>query len=295
MPLWAVISLGAAFLQNLRTALQKALTPRVGVLGATYARFLFAVPWSLALVATLALRGEAVPMPGVRFAAWALTGAVAQIVATLLLLHLFSMRNFAVGNTFAKTETVQAALFGYVMLGDRLGPWALGGILVSLGGLVLLSATRGVGRAMLDRSAVVGLGSGAAFALSAVAYRAAALSLPDSGTLLMRPALTLACVTLTQTLLMSLWLGARRPDVVGAVVRAWRIAAPVGVAGMLASLGWFAAFTLASAAEVKAVGQVELLFSWITARFAFGERPSARETAGIALVSAGILLVILGR
>ena len=79
------------------------------------------------------------------------------------------------------------------------------------------------------------------------------------------------------------------------MLAAWRLAAPVGLAGMLASLGWFAAFGLATAAEVKAVGQIELLFSWLTARLAFGERPSLRETAGIALVSFGIAVLVLTR
>jgi hypothetical protein len=124
MPLWVAISLVAAFLQNLRTALQKTLTPRVGVLGATYARFLFAAPWAVLLVAVLVLSGgAALPRLTVAFAAWGLIGAVAQIAATLLLLHLFSLRNFAVGNTFAKTETVQAVLFGLLLLGDRIGRW----------------------------------------------------------------------------------------------------------------------------------------------------------------------------
>ena len=50
MSLWVAISLAAAFLQNLRTALQKALTPRVGVVGATCARFLFAAPWAVAVM-----------------------------------------------------------------------------------------------------------------------------------------------------------------------------------------------------------------------------------------------------
>ena len=129
MPLWVAISLGAAFLQNLRTALQKALTPRVGVLGATYARFLFAAPWAVLLVAVLMLReGAGLPRLGRAFAVWGLVGAVAQIGATLLLLHLFSLRNFAVGNTFAKTETVQSVLFGFLLLGDRVGALALAGI-----------------------------------------------------------------------------------------------------------------------------------------------------------------------
>jgi drug/metabolite transporter (DMT)-like permease len=291
MPLWVGLALLAAFLQNLRTALQKALTPRVGVLGATYARFIFAAPWALAL-AVLASGGN-LPVPTAAFLLWVPVGALTQIAGTLLLLHVFSLRNFAVGNTFARTETVQAALFGLVLLGDRMGSFALAGILVSLVGLVLLSATRGFGGGLFNRAAGLGLLSGASFALSAVAYRGASLALVDDGSLLVRPAYTLACVTLLQSLVMTLWLRARAQGTVAAVLRAWRVAAPVGLAGMLASLLWFTAFTLTSAAQVKAVGQVELLFSWLTARFAFGERPTARETIGIALVASGIVAVVL--
>jgi drug/metabolite transporter (DMT)-like permease len=294
MELWVALSVGAAFLQNARSALQKALTPRVGVLGAAYARFLFAAPWAVLLVAVLAAREGAVPAPTVAFAGWALGGALTQISGTVLLLHLFSLRNFAVGNTFARTETVQAALFGLVLLGDRLGGLATAGILVSLVGLVLLSATRGFGGGALNRAAAIGLASGASFAISAVGYRAASLSLAPTDGFLLRPAFTLASVTVLQAMLMSLWFRVREPGRISAVVSAWRVAAPVGITGMLASLGWFTAFTLATAAQVKAVGQIELLFSWLTARFAFGERPSPRETAGILLVASGIVLVILG-
>lgn len=291
---WVGLAVGAAFLQNLRSALQKALTPRVGVMGATYARFLFAAPWAVALVAVLAVREGAVPVPTPAFAGWALVGAFSQIAGTVLLLYLFSLRNFAVGNTFARTETVQAALFGLVLLGDRLDAVATAGIAASLVGLVLLSATRGIGGGVLNRAAAIGLASGATFAISGIGYRAASLSLAETRDFLLRPAFTLACVTVAQTALISLWFFVRGPGRIGAVVRAWRVAAPVGIAGMLASLGWFTAFTLASVAHVKAVGQVELVFSWLTARFAFGERPSGRETAGIVLVASGIVLVILG-
>ena len=295
MPLWVAISLAAAFLQNLRTALQKALTPRVGVIGATYARFLFAAPWAVLLVAVLVLgEGAHLPEPTAGFVVWGLVGAVAQIGATLLLLHLFRLRNFAVGNTFAKTETVQAVLFGFLLLGDRVGALALAGILVSLVGLVMLSATRGFGGGALNRAAATGLACGAAFAIAGIGYRAAALALADQGGLLIRPAFTLAYVTLVQSLILTGWLWLRAGGGIGAVLREWRIEALVGAAGMLASLGWFTAFTLVTVAQVKAVGQVELVFSWLTARVAFGERPSRRETLAIALVAGGILLVILG-
>jgi drug/metabolite transporter (DMT)-like permease len=292
MELWVALSLGAAFLQNLRTALQKALTGRVGVIGATYARFLFAAPWAVLLVGVLALReGAPLPVMTLPFVFWALAGAVAQIAATLLLLRLFAFRNFAVGNTFARTEVVQAAVFGLLLLGDRIAALPLAGILVSLAGVILMSAPRGAG--VFNRTAAIGLASGAAFALSAVAYRAASLSLADGGGVLIRPAFTLACVTLTQTLIMTAWMALMSPRRVWRVLRAWRLAALVGVAGMLASLGWFTAFALVPAAQVKAVGQVELVFNYLTAHLAFRERPTLRETLGIALVAAGIVLLVL--
>jgi drug/metabolite transporter (DMT)-like permease len=289
---WVAFSLASAFLQNLRTALQRSLTLRAGVLGATYARFLYAAPWAVLLVAALVWSGAPMPRPTAAFAAWGLVGALAQIAATLLLLRVFALRNFAAGNTFAKTETVQSALLGLLLLGDTIAALPLLGILVSLLGILLLSGERGLAGGILNRAAGLGLASGAGFALSGIAYRAAGLALEAEG-LLIRPAFTLACVTLAQALLMGAWLGARAPESLAAVLRHWRIAAPIGAAGMLASLGWFAAFTLVPVALVKAVGQVELVFSWLTARFAFGERPSPRETLAIALVSAGILLLIL--
>jgi len=292
MPAWVAVSVVAAFLQNLRSALQKTLTPRVGVLGATYARFLFAAPLAAGLVALLALR-EPLPRVTAGFVGWGLAGAGMQVGATLMLLRVFSLRNFAVGNTFAKTETVQAGLFGLVLLGDRLGALALLGIVGSLAGIVLLSTLRVEGRRAFDRAAGLGILSGSAFALSAVAYRVAALALGGEPGALMRPAFTLACVTLVQALVMGGGLAVAARGTIGAVLRAWRVAVPVGAAGMLASLGWFVALTVATAAQVKAVGQVELLFSWLTARYAFGELPALRETLGIALVAGGIVAVVL--
>jgi drug/metabolite transporter (DMT)-like permease len=293
MQAWVAIAVGAALLQNLRSALQKTLTAEAGLLGATYARFLFAAPWAVGLATALALERGVIPRPTAAFLAWGLFGALSQIVATLLLLAVFTRRNFAVGNTFAKTEAVQAAVFGLVLLGDRLSGLAVAGMAASLAGIVLISVRAVPGTALVGRAALLGLASGAAFALSAVAYRGATLALEGAPGALVAPSFTLACVTLVQTLALTLWLGLREPEAIVAVLRRWPTAALVGAAGMLASLGWFVAFTLATAAEVKAVGQVELLFSWLTARYGFGELPSVRETLGILLVAGGIVLVVL--
>lgn len=293
MEAWVALSIGAAFLQNLRSALQKSLTARVAVLGATYARFLFAAPWAL-LAALLLTRTGGVPGLTPAFAGWALLGAGAQIAAQMALLRLFTLRNFAVGNAFARTETILAALVGAVLLGDWLGLWPAVGILVSVAGVIVLSLNGGLRRAGFDRAAALtGLACGLGFALSSVSYRAASLGLQGDAGYLTRAAVTLAFVILAQTLAMTLWMRLRAPGAITAVLRAWRVAALVGLVGMLASLGWFAAFTLTSAAEVKAVGQVELLFSMLTARLAFGERPTVRELLGILLVGGGIVLLVL--
>lgn len=292
MELWAAISVAAAFLQNLRSALQKALTGRVDVLGATYARFLFAAPLAVLLAAAV-IRAAGPPGLGADFVGWALLGGAGQIAAQVLLLRLFRLRNFAVGNAFARTETVQAAILGAVLLGDWLAPLPALGILVSVAGVLLLSTGAGLPGGALNAAAGLGVASGTAFALSGVSYRAAALALDWEAGFFARAAVTLAFVTVAQTLVMTLWMRWRAPGAVTAVLRAWRVAAPAGAAGMLASLGWFSAFALAPAAQVKAVGQVELLFSYLTSRFAFGERASRREIAGIALVAGGIALLVL--
>jgi drug/metabolite transporter (DMT)-like permease len=244
----------------------------------------------------LLVRSDPAGAPGLSggFVAWAGTGAAAQIAGQVLLLRLFTLRNFAVGNAFVRSETIQAALIGAVLIGDRLGALPALGIVVSVAGMVLLSTRGALARGGFDRrAALIGIASGTAFALSGVSYRAASLGLEGEAGFLTRAAVTLAFVTLVQSLAMGLWLRLRRPGAVAAVVRSWRVAALVGVAGMLASLCWFAAFTLASAAEVKAVGQVELIFSMLTARLAFGEQPSRRELGGILLVAGGIVLLVL--
>ena len=136
------------------------------------------------------------------------------------------------------------------------------------------------------------LAAGALFGLSAIGYRAATLALP-AGDTLERAAVTLAAVTCFQTLAMLPWLRWRDPGEVTRVLARWRITALVGVTGMLGSLGWFVAFALQNAAYVRAVGQVELVFSALVSWLVFRERASGRELAGIGLLGVSIVLLVL--
>ncbi len=295
LELWIPITLAAAFLQNLRMMLQKHLKSQLSTNGVTYARFIWALP--LAVVFALVygrLSGQALPQLHGYFALYALIGGVAQILATVALVALFSLRNFAVGISFSKTETVQTALVGLFLLGDQITLWAGLGILISLIGVIFVSVEpkKIAGQGLLGRAALLGLASGAFFGVASVAYRAASLSL-ESGDFLMRAAVTLAVVTVMQTALMTIWMRWRQPGEMTRVIRAWRLTSLVGLTGMLGSLGWFAAFTLQNAAYVRALGQVELIFTFLASWLVFKEVIHRREMIGIALLLAGIVLLLL--
>ncbi|NJO37767.1 MAG: hypothetical protein HC871_09295, partial [Rhizobiales bacterium] len=129
MELWIPITVFAAFMQNVRSALQKHLKGRLSTSGATFTRFVFgAPPACLYLAALVTLGGHALPGTSSTFVLFAVAGGLAQILATALLVYIFSFRHFAVGTSFSKTETVQAALFGIIILGEGVGVGALFGI-----------------------------------------------------------------------------------------------------------------------------------------------------------------------
>jgi drug/metabolite transporter (DMT)-like permease len=201
-----------------------------------------------------------------------------------------------VGVALSKTETVQTVIFGILILGEVASLPAILAIAISLGGVVLISVqpTALAANGPFNRSALYGIGSGALFGISAVCYRGAALSLA-SGDFLIRAALTLAVVTLMQTVLMSAYLALREPGEIGRVFAAWRVTLWIGATGMVASLGWFAAMTLQNAAYVRALGEVELVFTFATSALVFGERSTGREIGGILLLVAGILLLLFAR
>ena len=295
MPLWIPVTIAAAFCQNLRNALQKSLRSRLSIWGATASRFVYAAPLAVLVFAVLTgATGQGVGAPPAGFFAYGIVGGLAQIVATGLLIGLFSRTHFAVATAFTKTEPLQTALFGIVLLGDTLTVGATVAILISLVGVVLVSVpgADAAGRWRLDSKVWIGVVSGGLFGLSAVAYRGASLSLPE-GAVILRASATLAFVTVFQALAVLGWLAWRERGEVARLLRAWRVAALVGLSGMLGSLGWFTAFTLENAAHVRALGQVEVIFTLAASVLFFRERLTGREVAGVLLVAAGVVVLVL--
>ncbi|APH70822.1 DMT family transporter [Aquibium oceanicum] len=299
MELWIPITLAAAFLQNLRSAMQKHLKGVMGTTGATFVRFGFGVPFALFFVLGLnRFAGYEFPAVNATFLAWAAVGGLGQIAATFLLVHLFSFRNFAVGTAYSRTEPAQAALFGLMFLGERVTAGVLAAIAVSVFGVMLISVAhtrltwRALFASLVSRNALIGLASGTLFGISAVAYRAASLSLGGPN-FMMQAAVTLVFVIVFQTVLMGGWMLWRDRAEIVRIRKAWKLSLLVGVAGACASFGWFMAMTLEHAAVVKALAQVEMIFTFASSVFFFRERITPLEVAGCAMIVGGILLLLL--
>ncbi|SCY96261.1 DMT family transporter [Paracoccus tibetensis] len=297
---WIALSVAAAAFQTLRFMLQKRLS--MGMLsagGATLARFWYSSPFVAALV-PLYLTARELPAPAIAPSFWpyALAGGASQILATWCVVALFAQRNFAVGITFKKTEVVQTALVGFVVLGDRIPSLGIAAILVGLTGVLALSEPpeprHRVWAGLKSRATILGIASGAFFAVSAVGYRGATLAV-DSADPLLRAGLSLAIITVMQSIALSLWLVVREPGEFSRVIAVWRTALWIGLSGLAGSLCWFTAFTLQNAAMVFAVGQVEVIFSILVATMVFGERISRRELTGMALITLSVTIAVLVR
>ena len=299
--LWIAVTIWAAFAQTLRNAAQRRLTAELGTLGATLVRFLYGLPFALLwLWAVLEWTGVPPPAPGAGFAGWVALGALSQIAATALLLRTMQERNFALGVAYSKTEVIQVALFAFVALGDRLSIAALLAIACATVGVLLLSPAdrqrplRALVSGWTGRPALLGLASGTGFAFAAVGYRGAALAF-DGTTYLVAAAMTLAAALALQTAALGGWLLARSPATVAGVVREWRPSLFAGFMGAAASAGWFTAFAIEPAANVRTLGLIELIFAYVVSLKLFRERLSRLELAGMALIALGIIGVTLGR
>ena len=299
MELWIPLTIGAAFFQNIRSAMQKHLRGKLSTLGAAYVRFLYAWPIALLyLFAVIVIEGHPLPGFSASFLIYALLGGICQIMFTVFLLWLFSFHNFAVGTTFSKLETVMVAIFGLLLLGDKLTPAVVIAIAMSTVGLVVLSAGQvklnpgNLISGMWRLPTLIGLACAAWLGMSVVLFRAASLSL-NLDSFMVAAGLTLLIVLILQIAIMTALIGIREPGQLARVRTHWRPAMLVGVSGGLASIGWFSAFTLQNSTYVRALGQIELIFTFVATLLFFREKVARTEIAGIALITAAIIIILL--
>lgn len=289
--LWALFTLLGAASQTARNAMQRELTATLGTVGATHVRFLFGFPFALLFLAGVRA-GTATPFPSpdLSFWAWVLFGALSQILGTGLMLGAMRDRSFVVATAYIKTEPVQVAVFGLAFLGDKLTLPIIAAILIATAGVVLTSLKPGQS-VQGYRPLTLGLAAAAMFALAAVGFRGAIISLPTPS-FVMAATFTLVIGLLLQSAFLSVYLMLREPAVLRAIARAWRQSLFAGFMGALGSQFWFLAFALATAASVRTLALVEVLFAQGVARFIFKQETTRRDAMGVALIVAGVVLLL---
>ncbi len=291
--LWIPFTLVAALGQVARNAMQRSLTGPLGTWGATNIRFLFGFPFSLLFFAgVIWATGDAIPWPGFDFWPWLLLGALSQIAATGMMLAAMNERSFVVTTAYLKTEAIQTAIFGFVFLGDHLNLWKVVAILIATVGVVVTALRPGAARGLVSlRPTLLGLSAAAAFALSAVGFRGAIIVVPDV-TFVTAATFTLVFGLGVQTLVLTIYLLARAPQVLRDILRLWRPSMLAGFVGAAASQFWFLAFALTAAANVRTLALIEVLFAQAVAYYSFKQPVALREILGIILIVLGVALLV---
>ena len=295
---WVYLTLMASAAQSVRTGGQKHLTQHMSTFAVSLVRFVYGLPFVGAYFCFLMYAYERdIPVLTLYFLGFCLLGGVGQILATALLVFLFSFRNFAVGTTYARTEAFLTAVAGAFLFGELISLQGWFAIAISVSGVVVITIAKttvdggGWVTRIWNRSAAVGLASGFGFALAALSVREAALSLGDD-TVLFPAALTLVTTILMQATILGLYIVVREREQIAIMLREWKVGTFVGATSALGSVGWFTAFTLQKASFVKALGQIEFIFTLAISILFFRERTSPSELVGMLLVVVGIVYLL---
>lgn len=293
--LWIFFTVFAAGAQTARNAMQRDLIATLGTAGATFVRFLYGLPFALAFLGIVCVfSGAAPPKPHVAALAWTALGAVCQIGATGLMLAAMKEKSFVVAIAYTKTEPVQVALFGLAFLGDRVDAGLAIAIVIATLGVMVMSWPKKTGETTAQagwRPAIYGLVSAGLFALSAIGYRAGILHLGAPNFVLGASSILALALAIQSALIIASMLVLDQAGL-AAILRAWRPSLLAGFMGALASQFWFLAFAIDTAARVRTLALIEMIFAQIVTKKVFRQSTSAREIAGMAIMIAGVVLLL---
>lgn len=300
--LWAIFTILASSAQTARNAMQRDLIRTLGTAGATYVRFLFALPFACAIALVLVFGlGKSFPTFDKVSLAWTAGGAATQSIATALMLAGMKQRSFSVMVAYTKTEPVFIAIIAVSLLRESLSGLTLAAVLIATAGVMLMSWPKAErvtddtsrGHAFDWRPALMGLASGLFFALSANCYRAALVRL-DAGDVLMGASAVMLMGQAMQAVSIISWLSVFDRGLLVNIAREWKRSLFAGSMGAIASLFWFMAFALISAAKVRTLALIEVPMALLVSRGVFNQTTTTREIAGMAMIAFGIVLLLNG-
>ena len=294
---WVIFTVLAAFFQNLRTSLQKRLNKNLSLVASAYVRFAFALPFAFIIffINFRSLDIVQIILDQNNFIYYTFLGAIFQVIFTLLLLYLFKFSNFVVGTSLSKTEVIQIAIFEYIILKDKLNLFGIFGIIVATIGVIVITIkdVKLFFRNFFSKVTLIGLTTGLILGLSVVYFRAAALSLENFSSNFDKAITTLFFGLFIQTAVVTTYLLTFEKSEFKKFYQNKVEICLTGLAGFLATLSWFFAFTLIQASFVRAVGQIEILFSYMSSKYLFKEKITFIEIMGIIIFISGATLLLI--
>jgi drug/metabolite transporter (DMT)-like permease len=294
---WVIFTVLAAFFQNLRTSLQKRLNKNLSLVASAYVRFAFALPFAFIIffINFRSLDIVQIILDQNNFIYYTFLGAIFQVIFTLLLLYLFKFSNFVVGTSLSKTEVIQIAIFEYIILKDKLNLFGIIGIIVATIGVIVITIkdVKLFFRNFFSKVTLIGLTTGLILGLSVVYFRAAALSLENFSSNFDKAITTLFFGLFIQTAVVTTYLLIFEKSEFKKFYQNKVEICFTGLAGFLATLSWFFAFTLIQASFVRAVGQIEILFSYMSSKYLFKEKITFIEIMGIIIFISGATLLLI--
>ena len=294
---WIVITIFGAFFQNLRSSLQKKLNTNLSTITSTYVRFAFALPFATLLFFIYFRNFEIISVILVQsnFVYYTILASVFQIIFTFILLYLFKFSNFVVGTALSKTEVIQVAIFEYFLLKDKLNIFGVFGIIIATVGVIIISVKdlKLFFNNFFSKTTLIGLTTGLFLALSVVYFRAAALSLENFSSNFEKAISTLFFGLVIQTFIITIYLFIFERSEFKKLYNNKFESCLAGFAGFMATMTWFYAFTLVQASFVRALGQVEIFFSYLSSKYFFKEKVTISEIVGILIFVSGVMLMLL--
>ena len=294
--IWIPITIIAAFSQNLRSIFQKKLQNKLSNIGATYVRFVYGLPFVIIyflIVNNFSDDYLPINKTNLEFMLYCIIGGVSQIIATFLLLKIFMTSNFAVATVYSKTEPIQAAFLGFILLNEMITFIGFIGILIGLVGIIITSLNKvNKEHSFFSNTVLLGLLSGSLFGLSAVMFRGASHSLYTYNFVL-SSAFTLLVTISIQTIILTFYLYFTDIKQFYLILVNWKQSIIVGLFGAIASLCWFYAMSIQNVAYVRALGQIELIFTIFASIFYFKEKFKFTELLGIVITLIGILIILV--
>lgn len=300
---WIALAIMAALMQAVRTAAQKTLNKRMSTLGTTYVRSIFGLPVMIAYLAVVIAwtGGAAAPPMKPLYLLHTFLGALTQVLATMLLIRMMRLKDFAVGTMLTKVDIVMTALIGMALFSERVSALGFVALFIVLAGVILMSLGKtglqglpsgpgGLAVALTSEATRVALGCAFLFTLSYLFLREATLVIAADGGTAWRGAWTVVIATAMQVVFVGVWLAAREPSTFQQIRPNAAISTFIGLTSAIGSIGWFTAFAMQNASYVRAVGQIEVVFTLLISAFYFREKVRPLEYAGIAATVTGVLM-----